>query len=282
MKRALIFAHYDKDNKVDDHVIFTLRNYRQYFQNIIFVTVSRLALGEVRKLHFLTDTVLLRDNIGYDFCSWKIGLAELDHYQYDEIVIANDSVYGPISDPAYLFESSRSSAADIWGASISEQIQTHIQSFFIVFKRTFLRTKDFSDFWKSVVPIQNKMDMITAYEIGLSAFARERGFTVDALVHLDSVSEEIRRICALENNMQYVLENAGLFPDHPLFEQKPNPMQLYWGHAFRCGMPFVKVEVMRDNPLNNNHSFIMESIKKGRIYDLQLIHNHLSRVGAKT
>ena len=40
MKRLCIFAHYDKDNLIDDYVIYYLRELKKSFNKIIFVSDS--------------------------------------------------------------------------------------------------------------------------------------------------------------------------------------------------------------------------------------------------
>ena len=38
MKRAAVFAHYDKDKIIDDYVIYYLKSLKEIFDNIVFVS----------------------------------------------------------------------------------------------------------------------------------------------------------------------------------------------------------------------------------------------------
>ena len=42
MKRLAIFAHYDKDNIIDDYVIYYLKELKKSFETIIFVSYTDL------------------------------------------------------------------------------------------------------------------------------------------------------------------------------------------------------------------------------------------------
>ena len=98
IKRALIFAHYDRDGVIDPHVQYALQCYREVVNCLIVVSTSATALPESIAQH--VDQFISRPNKGYDFCSWKKGMESLgDYRQFDEIICCNDSVYGPLFSP---------------------------------------------------------------------------------------------------------------------------------------------------------------------------------------
>ena len=51
MKRVVIFAHYDKDNIVDDYVIYYLKALKEVASEIIFVSCNPI-------LNNMTNTIL--------------------------------------------------------------------------------------------------------------------------------------------------------------------------------------------------------------------------------
>src|SRR5438067_9025756 len=137
LPRALIMAHYDPDGVVDPHVLYALEAYRQVFAHIIFVSVSvdRLPKGH----EHLADRFIARDNVGYDFFSWKVGFNALnDKEQFFEVVFANDSVYGPLFDIEQVLMASRVKEADLWGLTSSFETSWHIQSFFFAMRHRLL------------------------------------------------------------------------------------------------------------------------------------------------
>ena len=102
MARALVFAHYDRDGLFDPYVIDALHAFRCCMDHVTVVSTSAQHLPAA--LVPLVDRFIARQNVGYDFCSWRAGLAALEPTeQFDEIICANDSVYGPLFDLASVF-----------------------------------------------------------------------------------------------------------------------------------------------------------------------------------
>ena len=81
MKRLAVFAHYDRDNLLDDYVFRYLAGLKCVVDSIVFVSASRLSDASVGRLKTLCDTVMLRENVGYDFGSWQAGLNACRTYQ---------------------------------------------------------------------------------------------------------------------------------------------------------------------------------------------------------
>ena len=57
MNRVCIFAHYDKDNIIDDYVIYYLNALKKDFNKIIFVSDSDLPKEQTEKLSSICDYV---------------------------------------------------------------------------------------------------------------------------------------------------------------------------------------------------------------------------------
>ena len=69
----------------------------------------------LRQLQRRCAAVLIRDNEGYDFGSWMTGLRFFSNeiQNCDEIIITNDSMWGPITNLNKLFNLIRECNADI-------------------------------------------------------------------------------------------------------------------------------------------------------------------------
>jgi len=249
MKRALIYAHYDRDGVVDDHVLHALRAHRETADQVIFVSTAALDERQQQRAGQYADQILVRDNVGIDFMSWKQGLALLkDVEAYDELVFSNDSIYGPLSPLADVYERARSIEADLWGLCINHQFSRHVQSYFFVFRQSLIRSGVMAEFWDGVRPLADKMTAVRAYEIGLSRFVEERGYSIGALFepHWLSPLEKLRLI------MSDISPRAPLrslkFTSRVMRTKTMNPNHELWHHMIEAGVPFIKVELLRDNP----------------------------------
>ncbi|MFN9148402.1 MAG: rhamnan synthesis F family protein [Hyphomonadaceae bacterium] len=277
MNRALIFAHFDKDGLVDPYVIHALTVYRQYFSLVVFVTVSDLSESEVDKLKFLADRVIQRENYGYDFGSWRVGFEGVDHPElFSEIIFANDSCYGPLSDFESFLRKSEDLNAAVWGATLSHQFVPHVQSYFMAFRREIIRSGFAKRFWASVEHKENKQDIIWEYEIGLSQQAVSEGYKIDAVVNFDK--ENARCFDSMIAEYNALISPNVLRAEDYVDTPSVNPTQFYWVQSFKMGSPFVKIELLRDNPPSVPLKSVEILTRSNKRFDLWLIDQHLKRV----
>lgn len=294
--RAVVFAHFDKHNIVDDYVIFYLSELKKNSRTIIFVSTSSLSEEEKARLDGICSIVITRPNIGYDFFSWKTGLAQLRNLEnYNELVICNDSCYGPVFDLHPIFQKMRFSKADFWGITSNSQIRFHLQSYFLVFRKQVFLSKEFQDFWRDMKIIDSKTEIVNTYEIGLTQKLINANFKADALFKLTLLNAHIILFATFRNLLGYVY-NCFIY----LFFTNTRRYQLLISNGFHIsrinhllhtnpthrlclttlkhGCPFVKIELLRDNPLNINISDIFHYLLKNSAFKMIYIQNHLDRI----
>ena len=195
MKRVAIFAHYDKNNIIQDYVLYYLQELHKLVDNIIFVSDSNLSDKELEKIKKDTICTLAEPHGEYDFGSYKRGfnkaleLGILDNCE--ELIFANDSCYAPLLPFEELFNRMSTQPIDFWGVTmnthgielqdnqIKQCMTEHIQSYFIAFKRQIFQSQIFSDFINSIKKLNSKPEIIINYEIGLSKKLTEAGYKFD-------------------------------------------------------------------------------------------------------
>ena len=292
IKRALIFAHYDRDGVIDPHVQYALQCYREVVNCLVVVSTSATALPESIAQH--VDHFISRPNKGYDFCSWKEGIDSLgDYQQFDEIICCNDRVYGPLSDLTPVLESSCLDEADIWGMVHSMQgtkqrkvpeSSNHLQSWFFCMRRNLIHSPMFDSFWKSITPLNKKDDVINAYEIGMTEKFREAGFRVGAIY--DAADNSIKP------NLSFIelaphLNWKNIRHSYRVIKKARrcinNPSELAPIRLVQLGVPFLKVNAFVINHYGLDLDFIRQELERMAQrqeidFDLSLIDAHLMRV----
>lgn len=229
MKRIALFAHFDGQNEVKPYIVEFLRRLRPCCDDVVFVSTATLGQAELDKVRPFCGRVLLRENVGFDFCMWQDALRDLDISDVDELVLTNSSVFGPIFPLAPIFERMTASAADFWGMTDNFAITWHLQSYFLVLKRRVLTSPLFAQFFASVLPFRDKWQVVRSYEVGLSKFLTENGFEGAAFAALGSwVDDPERR----DRIARARLDSTIFFPLELL----------------QSGMPFVKAALLRENP----------------------------------
>ena len=289
MRRAIVLAHHDPDRRVDPHVAHALRAYRPLAARLVLVSTSLDAMPD--ELRGTVDTFIPRENIGYDFGSWQAGLRTLspaggfDAPGFDEVVCLNDSVYGPLSDPAPLFDDPRCEGADLWGMVISTQPprhggwrpRPHLQSWFLAARRPLLEASLWSDFWTGVAPQRTKDDVITHYEVGLSERVMAAGLRIAALYDARVEArpgwrDTLPHLSLRRPSAAWRILRKTRRPFH-------NPAEFLPVRLLDAGVPFVKVSVLR----TNHYRLSLEAVGASIVaacegYDPTLVDRHRSRL----
>ena len=118
IKRLAIFVVYDKDGVIDDYILFYLKELCQNVTHLIVVCNGKLTDEGREKLERFTDSVYVRPNIGFDCGAIKAVLFDFFGwnrvYEYDELLIANDNVYGPLYSFKKVFAEMDEIDVDFW------------------------------------------------------------------------------------------------------------------------------------------------------------------------
>lgn len=220
MNRVCIFAHFDKDNLIDDYVIYYLNELRKNCSSIIFVSDSDLSESEKEKISSIVNYIQAYRHGEYDWGSYKFGylIAKENGFldNADELLMCNDSVYGPIYSLDKYFDKMGQKASDFWGM-YQEQfglkrgvIEPHLQSWFLCLKKTVINSDKFDEFMKSITHLDNKLEIIQKYEIG---------FTQEMAKYF-------------KYDFPYTSSNSNIVTNAPL-------------KILKAGFPFIKTSIIR-------------------------------------
>lgn len=250
-----LFAHYDAQDRVDAYV-------RRYLQalvdcgfRIVFVSTSAISDGDVESLSPLCIDVIRRDNVGLDFASWALAYERHGRGHKGELLLANDSVYGPVGDLEVTLRRLRALSGRVRGLVESQQHALHLQSWFVLLDHDAHRSQEFNRFIKQDFAGMSKREIIERGEIALSEQLRLAGFQTAALFSL----AHRRRRGILNYNPTHTMWRSLIVDD---------------------AIPFIKVELLRDNPMQLGDLQAWRDVVGKHALDLvPLIEDHRKRLG---
>lgn len=221
-----LFVTHSADGTIKPHVEFYVKSLQKLgIQVVLIVAVADVVGFNKDIVKELCDDVIIRENCGYDFSAWAHGLTYLNSLPSGTLLLLNDSIVGPSSYGKlhHIMEKIRESSADFISATLSLQITTHAQSFFMVFKGEGLNI--ISEFMSNVVTLDNKFDVTLRYELPLLNVILDRGCRYEALFQTPA-------------------------------DSLANPSLHYWDVLYDAGFPFIKAEVLRRMPANEWPEFV--------------------------
>jgi hypothetical protein len=224
-----LFVSYAPGNVVPEYSRFHARAWADAGFSVILVLNTTSFDGDVRTddLEFASG-VLVRENLGYDFGAWATALEQTPGLETASLVaLANDSIYGPLDTFKQMLKRVRVMDADVIGATESLELGRHFQSFLLFFKPRALNSDAFWRFWRSV-RAGGRFIAVYRYEIGLVRALERAGLRCSALFRSSD---------------------------------RRNPTLSRWRGLIEEGFPYIKVALLRDNPLNADLSGWQDVLK---------------------
>ncbi|WP_425843369.1 rhamnan synthesis F family protein [Agrococcus sp. TSP3-2-1] len=197
-RRALVFAFHDVDGIVDDAYLAYVGALVAVAGRSIVVVNGELGDEGRARLEALGTTVLQRSNEGYDIWAFKTGIDALGEHlgEVDELLVANSSVFGPVSSLSDALATMDARDVDFWGMTRHAPIggassgrgrapraeRAHVQSYFTAFRSSVLRSEAFRAYWRDLPPIRDYADAVQAHEMVMTGYFEDAGFSWDTLV----------------------------------------------------------------------------------------------------
>ena len=258
--RVAIFAHFHRRGAVHEHVTHYLKSLAAAGLSVVFVSNSeRLDPDALARVRTLCDAVLVRRNIGYDFGAWREAIQHLGLPRQDTelLLLANDSVYGPLQPLSAVLERIRVDEAPFWGLTESWQMGYHLQSYFLAFGPRALHSDAWTQFWNQVRPAPSKRWVIRHYELGLSQIMIRSGFDCKAVWSYESLVKDVDPALfaeAVKDDKEQDpllaarLKHANQIRVSSVGRVPLNPTSDLWRQLLQKQYPFIKRELLRDNP----------------------------------
>ena len=162
---------------------------------------------------------IVRENAGFDFAAWGHAYSLGQGFaRCSRLLLANDSVIGPLDEAAFakMIDRLRASDADIVGLTENRTPRRHLQSYFLAFGPRALASPQFRRAFSGMRSLPAKELVIDAYETSLTWQLERAG-----------------------------LRAASLFP--PLYDEprSGDDTTARWRDLLDAGLPFIKASLLR-------------------------------------
>ncbi len=266
--RVCVFVHYDRRGAARPYVVHYVRALAESGLSVVLVSnAGRLTEAAEAALRPHCAAILVRRNVGYDFGAMREGLEHfrLPRADTEMVLLVNDSVYGPFTGLASVLDRIDFAQADVWGATESWQRSYHLQSFFLAAGPAALHSAAWRRFWRGVRPVQSKRFVIRRYEVGLTQAVLRDGLRCRAVWGYAALVDATGEVAIDSHGALAVDAEEGMpaYPDpverlrriqahrirhHAVTSAPLNPTSDLWRQLLRAGFPFLKRELLRNNP----------------------------------
>lgn len=260
MKRLGIFVFYDSIGQVDKYVECLLNELIEYIDDLIIISNCKLKSASRSILNRFTKRIYERENIGYDAGAYKycmeniLSMKELN--EYDELLLFNDSFYGPFFSMNHIFSKMEEELVDVWGITSNEngvEIPRHIQSYFLVIKNNVCCTLGFYKFWNEMVVPKSLDDAVRVFELGFAKWLSNNNYVFKSYLDIVGNKYELDEFNPYNEYAYEILTDCGI----PIVKRK----SLYYAYN-----SYEKVNQ------------ILHYIDKNTNYNVDTINENLERI----
>jgi rhamnosyltransferase len=202
-RRLVVYSVFDKDGQVDDFVLYSLAALREHASRILVVVNGTLTAESLRMLESAADEVLLRANEGFDIGAHRHALRHLGGSlaEFDEVVLTNDTWYGPVRPWAPVFARMDRSACHFWGLTDHAAIRPnpltrrgvapyHLQSYWIAVRRPMFMSEAWRRYWERLPPLDSYVDAVLEHELRFTDVFTAAGWVAAAAFPVEEFDTE--------------------------------------------------------------------------------------------
>ena len=188
-RRLVVYVVYDRRGGVDEYVVHALAGLREHAARILVVVNGRLTPEGRARLEPVSDEVLVRENVGFDIWAHK---EALDHVgagvsEFDEVVLTNDTWFGPVRPYGPVFERMDAQDIDFWGMTDHARevpnpftgkgvLPYHLQSFWIAVRRSMFTSERWARYWRDRPEMPSYFDAVLKHETVFTETFVRNGF----------------------------------------------------------------------------------------------------------
>lgn len=197
VRRAVFYLFYDEQGVVDDYIPYMLSALRDHADSIFVVSNSPLTPEGRSSLEAVADTVYVRENVGFDVWAYREALSVFGWDclgEFDEIILMNYTVYGPVFPFGEMFSRAEASDCDFWGVTAHKSVDPnpfpvsepavlplHIQSHWIAVRRRMFESVEFRRYWDEMPMIESYVDSIIKHESRFTSHFAACGYRFEVM-----------------------------------------------------------------------------------------------------
>jgi len=273
-KRAVIYVFYDKDGIVDSYVTYMLQALKSVCDKLVVVCNGKLNDLGRQSLYEITEDIVVRENEGFDAWGFKTGIEYIGWdtiEQYDELVLMNDSVFGPIYPLQSIFDDMAEKELDFWGitkhgrfvktygkGNKEKVLPEHIQSYFIAVSKSMLSDPEFRKYWDNLKKLKTWNDAVSLFESKFTNHFESLGMKWDVYINTDDRYADFTGISMLSLMVYELIRDYRC----PVIKRKNFSIEYDNFLAFSVG---------------DNTRKAFDYIKENTEYDVDLIWDHILR-----
>lgn len=217
MKRLAIVSVFDASGYIYDYFVFFLKEICKIADEIYIIANGKLQKESYTKLcDFNSCKIYERENKGFDAAGYKYCFENTDIgdiiNDFDEMMLLNDTCFGPLVSFERIFEVMEKKNLDFWGIDFFDNnLYYFLMSNFLVFSKKVIN--EVVDYFKTSISYdaEDKHEVCMKFERGLFRHLERKGYLFDSYVLHNSIDPYASPDILIERFSEPLLKKRGFF-----------------------------------------------------------------------
>ena len=191
--RLGIFLFYDISGVSDEYVEILLASMQHILHKLVIIINGIPEKKSYYRLKRYSGHIYIRENRGFDAGGYRDAftrfLTREDLEDFHEIILFNDTFYGPVYPWDAVFKKMEQETVDFWGLTrcpggrfpTGEKIAQHIQGYFLVCRKRMFTSSCWMEFWNQLEYPGTVREAVLKFETGFTHWFIKNGFICRAL-----------------------------------------------------------------------------------------------------
>lgn len=186
MNRLGFVVIYDENGYIDESTFFLIKEMYKNTTELIVIANGIVENCFLKRLKMYTKNIIIRNNYGLDAGAYaevmveNIGRNKLN--KYDEIVLCNDTFFGPLIPLKDIFSYMDGKECDFWGIDkIDRNFLSYIIMYFCVFRKKIISSGHLYEYFEKNIynKIRDIHDAFARFEVGLYYYLNKMGYIAE-------------------------------------------------------------------------------------------------------
>ncbi|MEE0935638.1 MAG: rhamnan synthesis F family protein [Methanobrevibacter sp.] len=285
MKRFGIFLCFDADGIIDDYIYYMLNDICENLEDLVIVSNGFLNEESMSGLSKYTNhNIVIRDNIGFDAGAWRdvmldIGFNKLS--KFDEVILFNDSFFGPIYPFKEMFDKMDGEDVDYWGITNHGEAPNsrdmcpygyrprYLQTYFLAFRKNLVESSEFQDYWANLPDYETFEDLAFKHGAVLTKYFEDLGYKWKAFVESRDLEEGRDKAMSFHTyDMYNMVVNRSL----PVLKRKafklPREIHLRYNMASDISKTMKYLERNTDYDTSLIYKYFLRTMEPSQLVDI--------------
>ncbi len=197
MRRITVFAFFDSSGQLKNSTSYLLKSLCDISERVIIVVNGALSKQVKLDLGRFSNEIITRENKGFDAGAYAHVITEYlkkdELKEYDEVILCNDTFWGPFVPFPEMFEHMRRKKdSDFWGLHLySNEVFPFIPSYFLVFSKRIVNDGALEKFFsqiKEYLVSKEVSDIYACFETYIYSFLNNQGYVSSVYADTQNIS----------------------------------------------------------------------------------------------